>query len=127
MSTPCDDFGPALLRGLGELGTIDRARNDLSLELGVSLWLRRSGRSLEEARGTLLEIRDLLLDAGGLDAATEPVPLTGRSARQDVLTLVAYLTDLLGRAASSARCGRAQLARRVAAGLPGREDRALGA
>ena len=70
--------------GLAELGPVDPFSGDLSLELGISVWLRRSGTSLVEARGTLLEIRQVILEVCGLDPATEPVPLVGRSPRADV-------------------------------------------
>jgi len=89
-------FGPALLGGLAELGPVDPFSGDLSLELGISLWLRRSGTSLMEARNMLLDIRRVILDVGGLDPATEPVPLVGRSPRLDVVNLVAYVGDADG-------------------------------
>jgi hypothetical protein len=92
-------FVPALLGGLAELGPVEPFSGDLSLELGISIWLRRSGTSLLEARGTLLEIREVVVRVCGLDPSTEPVPLVGRSPRADVVNLVAYVGDLLRRAA----------------------------
>ena len=77
-------FGPALLGGLAELGPVEPFSGDLSLELGISVWLRTSGTSLLEARSSLLEIRRVILEVCGLDPATEPVPLVGRSPRSDV-------------------------------------------
>jgi hypothetical protein len=121
------EFGPAAVRGLAELGAVDASRGDLSLELGVSVWLRWSGISLEEARATLLEIRDLVLDVSALDEATEPIPLIGRSAKLDVVHLAAYVGDLIGRAAATTGCGRSEVARRVIEVLPEREAAALGA
>ena len=41
-----------------------------------------------------------------MDAATEPIPLGGRSARLDLLNLVSYLGDLLDRAAAHRGCDR---------------------
>jgi hypothetical protein len=120
-------FGAALLGGLTELGPVDPFSGDLTLELGISVWLRRSGTSLMEARGTLLEIRQLVIEVCGLDQATEPVPLVGRSPRLDVLNLVAYLSDLLRRASSEAGCTVRSVVDRVVMDLPGREDAALGA
>ena len=67
-------FGPALLGGLAELGPVEPFSGDLSLELGISVWLRTSGTSLIEARSSLLEIRRVILEVCGLDPATEPVP-----------------------------------------------------
>src|ERR1700744_5346107 len=59
------DFGPALLGGLAELGPVDPFAGVLSLELGLSVWLRRSGASLVEARDRLFEARQAILDACG--------------------------------------------------------------
>ena len=120
-------FGAALLGGLAELGPVDPFSDDLSLELGISLWLRRSGTSLLGARATLLKVRRLIIEAGGLDGATEPVPLVGRSPRLDVINLVAYVGDLLHRASCEAGCTVRSVVDRVVAGLPEREDEALGA
>ena len=119
-------FGPALLHGLAELGPVDLASGDLSLELGISIWLRRNETPLEEARHLLLDIRQQVLEASGLDAATEPVPLVGRSLRLDVVNLVAYVGDLLRRGAAAAGCAPRALAARVMAELPTPEDPAIG-
>jgi hypothetical protein len=120
-------FGPALLGGLAELGSVEPFSGDLSLELGISVWLRTSGTSLLQARSALLEIRQVILEVSDLDPATEPVPLLGRSPRSDVLSLVGYISELLRRA--SAVTGRAvgALAEAVVAELPVPEAQALGA
>ena len=68
-----------MLGGLAELGPVDPFAGDLTLELGLSVWLRRSGTSLLEARERLFEARRAILSVCGLDPATEPVPLVGRS------------------------------------------------
>jgi hypothetical protein len=123
-----EGFGPALLSGLAELGPVDPFSGDLSLELGVSVWLRTSGTPLLEARGRLLHIRELIIEACGLDLATEPVPLVGRSARADVLNLVGYIGNLLRRAAAASGRPVAAVARVVIEALPPEEeDAALGA
>ena len=119
-------FGPALLHGLAELGPVDLASGDLSLELGISIWLRRNRTPLEEARHLLLDIRQQVLEASGLDAATEPVPFVGRSLKLDVVNLVAYVGDLLRRGAAAAGCAPRALATRVMADLPAPEDSAIG-
>jgi hypothetical protein len=80
-----------------------------------------------EARGTLLEIRGVILEVCGLDPATEPVPFVGRSPRLDVVNLVAYIGDLLRRATTVAGCSIGTVAERVIAELPERADEALGA
>jgi hypothetical protein len=112
---------------MAEFGPFDAASGDLSLHLGVSLWLRMSGSSLEEARRTLFEVRRLVLDAYDLDAATEPVPLVGRSPATDVVTLAAYVGDLLRRVAVGTGCAPHAVADRVIADLPERAESALGA
>jgi hypothetical protein len=123
-----EGFGSALLSGLAELGPVDPFSGDLSLELGVSVWLRTSGTPLLEARGRLLHIRELLIEACGLDLATEPVPLIGRSPRNDVLNLVGYLGELLRRAAAGSGRSVYGVAQLVIAQLPSEEeDTALGA
>ncbi|HWD56194.1 MAG TPA: hypothetical protein VG346_13795 [Acidimicrobiales bacterium] len=123
-----EGFGPALLRGLAELGPIEPFSEDLSLELGVSVWLRTSATPLLEARGRLLGLRDLIIEVCGLDGTTEPVPLVGRSARNDVLSLVGYVGDLLRRAAAGSGRTVPAVARLVIAALPPeREEAALGA
>ncbi len=121
------DFGPALLAGLAELGPVDPFGGDLSLELGLSIWLRRSGASLFEARERLFEARQAILTACELDPATEPVPLVGRSPRADALTLAGYLGDLLRRAAAVMGWSVQLVAERAIAALPEPADEALGA
>lgn len=119
-------FVPALLGGLAELGPVEPFSGDLTLELGISVWLRRSGTSLLEARGTLLEVREAILRVGGLDPSTEPVPLVGRSPRCDVVNLVVYVGGLLQRAAP--RAGGVQaVVEQVVGEMPEPQDQALGA
>jgi hypothetical protein len=128
ISTGSECFGSALLSGLAQLGPVDPFSGDLSLELGVSVWLRTSGTPLLEARGRLLHIRELIIEVCELDPATEPVPLIGRSLRHDVLSLVGYVGDLLRRAASASGHTVHGVARLVIAALPPEaEDAALGA
>jgi hypothetical protein len=120
-------FGPAVLCGLAELGPVDPSSGDLSLELGVSAWMRSHATTLEEARGLLLVIRRRILETAGLDEATEPVPFVGRSPRLDVIMLISYVAALLRRAAAGSGCSAASLAARVAAALPEPEAAAIGA
>jgi hypothetical protein len=123
---PCAEFGPAALRGLAEIGRVDIGSGDLSVELGLSVWLQWSGSSHDEARTTLLALREQILSACALDRASEPTPMVGRSAKLDLVMLAGYLGDLLRRAAHTARCTPAELARQVIASLPS-TDTALGA
>ena len=120
-------FGPALLSGLAELGPVEPFSGDLSLELGISVWLRTSGTSLLEARSSLLAIRQVILEVCALDPDTEPVPLVGRSPRSDVVNLVAYLSELLRRASTGLGRGIESIVQAVVAELPPPEDEALGA
>ena len=120
-------FGSALLSGLAELGPVDLFSGDLSLELGISVWLRTSETPLLEARSSLLEIRQVILSVCGLDPATEPIPMVGRSPRSDVLNLVSYISDLLRRASAGLDRELATIVRAVVAALPEPEDEAVGA
>jgi hypothetical protein len=95
---------PEILRGLVELGLDEPAGSEIALELGVSVWMRRSGADLESVRSAMIRLRGALVSAGDLDPASEPLPLLGRSDHRDVLTLVSYLGGLVGRAAVSAGC-----------------------
>jgi hypothetical protein len=119
-------FGPALLGGLAELGPVDPFSGDLSLELGVSVWLRRSGTTLGDACDRLREARAAILEACELDPATEPVPLVGRSPRVDVVNLAAYVGDLLRRAAAAAGWSVHTVAERAIAHLPEPAEEAIG-
>ena len=120
-------FGPALLKGLVELGPVDPFSGDLSLELGISLWLRTSGTSLLEARSSLLYIRRLILEVCGLDPSTEPFPMVGRSPRSDVVNLVGYISELLCRASAGLGRNVEAVVQTIVAELPVPHDEAIGA
>ncbi len=120
-------FGPALLRGLAELGPVDPFSGDLSLELGISVWLRTSETSLIEARSSLLEIRRVILKVCGIDQSTEPFPMVGRSPRSDIVNLVGYISELLRRASAGLGRGMETVIEAVVAELPAPQDEALGA
>ena len=92
------EFGPAVMRGLLEYGPFE---TELALELGLSLWLHRSGTLPEDARAAILDLRTVILEVSGLDARTEPFPLIGRSAERDLVNLASYLGSLVQRAASA--------------------------
>ncbi len=125
-AAPRTEFGPTALRGLAELGRVDSGTGDLSVELGLSVWLQWSGSSHDEARTTLLALREQILSSCGLERASEPFPLIGRSTRLDLVMLAGYLGDLVRRAAYAAGCSPSELARRVIAALP-QPETALGA
>ncbi len=120
-------FTAALLRGLAELDPVEPFSGDLTLELGLSVWLRRSGTSVLDARTDLVALRRVVLEACGVDPAYEPVPLVGRSPRSDVLTLATYLSDLLRRVAGAKGRGLPAVVAQVIAALPEPAAEALGA
>ncbi len=109
---PCE-FGPAFVQGLAELGPFPAPGDDLSLELGLSIWLHESGAGLEDAVEAMFEVRELIIEVAGLDPRTEPVPLVGRSLAADLLMLASYMDDLLVRAARFADCDPEVLAAQV--------------
>jgi hypothetical protein len=120
-------FGPALLRGLADFGPVEPFSGDLSLELGISVWMHTSGTSLLQARSSLLEIRRVILEVCGLDPSSEPFPMVGRSPRSDVVNLVGYISELLRRASAGLGRGVDAVVESVVAELPLPEDEALGA
>jgi hypothetical protein len=120
-------FAPTVLGGLAELGQVDPFSGDLSLELGISVWLRQSGTSLLQAKDLLLEVRAAILRACGLDASSEPVPFVGRSPRADVVNLTAYVADLLRRGSVATGRSVPGVVAAVVAELPEPADEALGA
>jgi hypothetical protein len=75
---------------------------DLSLELGLSFWIARSGTSLDDARSAMMAMREALVRESGIEMATEPTPLRWIEPRLDLLNLAAYLQGLIGRAAANA-------------------------
>ena len=79
-------------------------KKELSLELGLSIWMQRNDIAYDDCRAAMLAIRTALLDVAGMDAATEPVPLYGRSPEIDVATFAGYLADLFIRASEAVEC-----------------------
>jgi len=101
-----DQFASSVLRNIDVLLPSGVSGTDLACELGLSAWMRLTGTTLDDAPGQLWAVRQAILEAGQLDEATEPVPMGARAPRLAVLNLVAYLGDLLDRAASHLGCGR---------------------
>jgi hypothetical protein len=108
-------FAERVLGGLADLQIPGAGHTDLTLDLGLSLWLRRTGVRPTAASTGLLALRKAVLEVSGLDRESEPVPLRGIDPRQDVRILGAYLWQLIGRAATAAGCSRAEVARRATA------------
>jgi hypothetical protein len=98
------EFGPAFVRGLAELGPFPAPGDDLSLELGLSIWLFESGIAVDEAHEVLRGARRAMLVVAGVDADSEPVPFIGRASESDLVRYAAYLDALLVRVAG--QCGR---------------------
>lgn len=95
------DLATLLARGLVAMDHEDLAEGNLSLELGLTLWMSRSGTGVLALRSTLMALRRALLSASALDEDTEPVPLLAGDERTVVLHLAIYLHGLLDRAARS--------------------------
>jgi hypothetical protein len=113
VSQPSDEFRYALARGLAGLDpdqTLDLDwRENITLKLSLSLWIRLAGADLAATRWELLALRADLLQVSGLDHRTEPVPLTAREDDRAVLILSVYLLGLIDRAARSTGRGRGEV------------------
>lgn len=81
----------------------------------MSAWMLRSRTGVRTVAETLRALRVAVLDVAGIDAAHEPVPLLGRSDREDALNLAAYFHDLLDRAVVASDCERDDLVERTLA------------
>jgi len=100
------EFGPAVLRSLPALVPAGMVEADLALELGLSAHLQMSGTEVDDAIDQLWAIRQAVLEASDLDAASEPVPFGGRTERLGLLNLALYLGNLVERAAALHGCDR---------------------
>jgi hypothetical protein len=98
------EFAPTMLRGVTALADAGILESDLALELGLSAWMRQSDAELEEALAVMQMLRRAILNAAGFDVRTEPIPMTGRSAKADLMIWAVYLTELVHRAAGSNGC-----------------------
>ncbi len=108
-----EPFTPLMARGLACLEPEDLLEGNLTLALGISAWLRRSGADLTDAVQAMLDIRDALVEVGGLDARTEPVPLLAGEARTAVLSLAIYLDGLVRRSAAVSGVSRSAVVERA--------------
>lgn len=96
-------FLPAAARVLAVLEPEALTGPDLSLELGLSLWMQRTGVGLLGARSALMSLRRALLQTSSLDRETEPVPILAGDPRTALLGLAVYVHGLIMRAAARAR------------------------
>jgi hypothetical protein len=77
---------------------------DLSLELGLSVWMQHHAIADDDCHSAMLAIRAALLEVAGMDARSEPVPLHGRSPEVDIANFAGYLADLFVRASAAVEC-----------------------
>jgi hypothetical protein len=96
-----------------EFGLYDAADSETALELGLSIWMRRTGTDLGSLRTTLIQLRRALLAAANLDRACEPLPFVGVSDRRDVLSLASYLGGLIKRVAVTTGSRPGEIVERV--------------
>lgn len=92
-------FVQEAMLGLADLEPEDFTRGNLTVPLGLSLWMRRGRIRVETARDAMLELRAAVLSASGLDERTEPVPLLLADPVAATINLAAYMDGLLQRAA----------------------------
>jgi len=102
-------FGLFFGRDLATFAPEDLATERFSIELALSLWMRRTGTDRERIVPALLRLREALLDASALDAATEPVPLLPRHPAVALRSLCTYLYGLIDRAARSTGLGHIEI------------------
>jgi hypothetical protein len=107
------EFAALVLRGLSALGPLELPGDDLTLELGLSFWIRHSGVDMDAAWATIRTLPRTLAEEAGLDQRTEPIPLVGRSPRLALINLAYHLNLLLPRAASWAGIDPRGLSERV--------------
>jgi hypothetical protein len=79
-------------------------KKELTLELGLSIWMRRNDIAYDDCRAAMLAIRASLLEVAGMDAQSEPIPLHGRSPEVDVANFAVYLAELFMRASAAVEC-----------------------
>lgn len=100
-------FLSEVARGMAALRTAPGApdrhtEDDLSVPFGLSAWIVRAAVDLPDAYEALLRLRSAVVEASGLDAGSEPVPMRLHDPRAALRNLGAYLYELLGRAARHA-------------------------
>jgi hypothetical protein len=101
--------------GLADLEAEDLTYGNLSVPLGLSLWMRRGRIRVETARDAMLKLRTALLRASGLDEKTEPVPLLVADPVAATISLALYMDGLLQRAARMTQSSRVDIATRALA------------
>ena len=111
-------FAREAILGLADLEPQDLEHGNLSVPLGLSLWMRRGRIRVETARDAMLELRAALLRVSGLDERTEPVPLLVADPAAATISLAVYMDGLLQRAARMASTSRVDIATRALTLVP---------
>ena len=108
-------FAHEAMLGLADLEPEDLSQGNLTVPLGLSLWMRRGRIRVETARDAMLKLRTALLRASGLDEKTEPVPLLVADPVAATISLALYMDGLLQRAARMTETSRTDIATRALA------------
>ena len=108
-------FAHEAMLGLADLEADDFSQGNLTVPLGLSLWMHRGRIRIETARDAMLQLRSALLRASGLDERTEPVPLLVADPVAATISLAVYMDGLLQRAARMTAMSRVDVATRALA------------
>ena len=108
-------FAHEAMLGLADLESEDFSHGNLTVPLGLSLWMHRGRIRIETARDAMLVLRRALLAASGLDERTEPVPLLVADPVAATISLAVYMDGLLQRAARMTALSRVDVATRALA------------
>lgn len=93
------DFARALAHGVADFAPEDLAHDALTLTFGLSAWMRRTSVGYEQAWAGVLLLRSALLEVGGLDRSSEPIPLRPSDPKTALVSMTVYLDGLVSRAA----------------------------
>jgi hypothetical protein len=93
------EFAAELGLGVADLQPEDLGYDALTLTWGLSAWMRRCSVGIDEAWDGVAMLRSALLEASGLDRASEPVPLRAGEPSVALVNVAAYLDALVERAA----------------------------
>jgi len=103
------EFAAELAHGVADFRPDDLAHDALTVTFGLSAWMRRCSVGFEEAWAGVMMLRTALLEAGGLDWATEPVPLRAADAKTALVNMTIYLDGLASRAARTTGADRSEI------------------
>jgi hypothetical protein len=84
-----------------------------AIPFGLTAAMARRHASVRAVVDALLVLRQAVIAAAGIDPATEPVPLVVAEPDVAAVSLVAYLRDLVERAAAAVGASREAVADRV--------------